>query len=311
MTSTQSLFHNDFVGFKSPKFLIPTHRKGPKGELKMDSFESQSFPSLAELLRPLALHPYDAGVVLGVVDTMAMLAMRKMFTEHSGLQQTARDFLNDGIEQNSITAGIADRIGTDELVAVVGGVIVATYGYPPALDSRTFSLAVAELEANISTKLFQIAWQIVQLDTVEETRLFSAGFTALHPGEVLGRDNALRDVELQATGEPINVSEVTTPCEEPLPEGTVCTICQYEFGAAGAEAEELEEGELSGTGPVKARCEHVFHADCLDQWVNSAMGNSNLCPICRMALCVQRPREPAEPMEGGIMGEVPDSGWDR
>jgi len=280
----------------------------------MDSFESQSFPSLVELLRPLALHPYGAGVVLGVVDAMAMLVMRKIFAEHSGLtdvQQTARDFLNDGIEQSSITAWIADRISTDELVAVVGGVIVATYGYPPALNGRTFSLAVAELEANISTKLFQIAWQIIQLDTVEETRLFSAGFTALHPEEVLGRDNALRDVELQATGEPINVSEVTTPCEEPLPEETVCTICQCELGAAGVETEELEEGELSGTGPVKTCCEHVFHADCLDQWVNSVIGNSNLCPICRMALCVQRPREPAKPMEEAIMGEVPGSGWDR
>lgn len=126
----------------------------------MDSFESQSFPSLIELLRPLALHPYNAGVVLGVVDTMAMLVMRKIFTEHSDLadvQQTARDFLNDGIEQNSITAGIADRISTDELVAVVGGVVMATYGNPPALNGRMFSLAVADLEANISTKLIQIA----------------------------------------------------------------------------------------------------------------------------------------------------------
>ena len=111
-----------------------------------------------------------------------MLVMRKVFTEHSGLadvQQMARDFLNDGIKQNSITAGIADRISTDELVAVVGGVIIATYGNPPALSGRMFSLAVAELEANISTKLFQIAWHIVQLDTVEETRLFSAGFTTV------------------------------------------------------------------------------------------------------------------------------------
>lgn len=224
---------------------------------------------------------------------MAMLVMRKIFTEHSGLadmQRTARDFLNDGIEQNSITAGIADRISTDELVAVVGGVIIATYGNPLALNGRTFSLVVAELEANISTKLFQIAWQIVQLDTVEETRLFSAGFTALHPEEVLGRDSALRDVELQATGEPINVSEVTTPCEEPLPEEAVCAICQCEFRAAGAEAEELEEGELSGSGPVKTLCEHVFHADCLDQWVNSVMGNSDLCPICRIALCTKATR---------------------
>ena len=275
----------------------------------MDSFESQSFPSLVELLRPLALHPYDAGVVLGVVDTMAVLVMRKIFTEHSGLadvQQTARDFLNDGLEQNSITAVIADRISISELVAVVGGVIMATYGNPPAPNGRMFSLTVAELEASISAKLFQIAWQIVQLDTVEETRLFSAGFTALHPEEVLERDNALRDVELQATGEPINVSEVTTPCEAPLPEETVCTICQCELGAAGTEAEELEEGELLGTSPVKTRCEHVFHANCLDQWVNSVMGNSNLCPICRMSLCVQRPREPTEPVEEDTI-EVPDS----
>lgn len=227
-------------------------------------------------------------MVLGVVDTMAVLVMRKIFTEHSDLadvQQTARDFLNDSIERDSITAEIADRISINELVAVVGGVIMAT----------------------ISAKLFQIAWQIVQLDTVEETRLFSAGFTALHPEEVLGRDNALHDVELQATGEPINVSEVTTPCEAPPPEETVCTICQCEFGATGVEAEELEEGELSGTGPVKTRCEHVFHANCLDQWVNSVMGNSNLCPICRMSLCVQRPREPTEPVEEDIIEEVLDS----
>lgn len=276
----------------------------------MDSFETQSFPSLVELLRPLALHPRDAGVVLGVVDTMAVLVMRKIFTEHSGLadvQQTARDFLNDSIERNSVTAWMADRISINELVAVVGGVIMATYGSPPAPNGRMFSLTVAELEVSISAKLFQIAWQIVQLDTVEETRLFSAGFTALHPEEVLGRDNALRDVELQATGEPINVSEVTTPCEAPLPGETVCTICQCEFGATGVEAEELEEGELLGTGPVKTRCEHVFHANCLDQWVNSVMGNSNLCPICRMALYVQRPREPTEPVEEDIIGEVPDS----
>jgi hypothetical protein len=204
------------------------HRKSPKGELKMDSFESQSFPSLVELLRPLALHPYNAGVVLGAVDKMAMLVMRMIFTEHPSLadvQQTARDFLNDGIEQNSITTGIADGISANELVAVVGGVIIATYGNPPALNGRMFSLAVAELEANISTKLFQIAWQIVQLDTVEETRLFSAGFTALHPKEVLRHNNALRDVKLQATGEPINLFKVITSCKAPLPEETVCTIC--------------------------------------------------------------------------------------
>jgi hypothetical protein len=95
------------------------------------------------------------------------------------------------------------------------------------------------------------------------------------------------------------VPEVTTPCEEPPPEETARAIRQYEFGAAGAEAEELGEGEPSGSGPVKTRCEHVFHADCLDQWVNSVMGNSNLCPICRIALCVQRPQEPAKPVEGG------------
>ena len=117
----------------------------------MDLFESQSFPSLVKLLRPLALHPYDAGVVLGVVNTMAVLVMRKIFTEHSDLadmQQTARDFLNDSIEQDSITAEIADRISINELVAVVGGVIMATYSYPPALNGRMFSLTIAELEAS-------------------------------------------------------------------------------------------------------------------------------------------------------------------
>ena len=203
------------------------NRKSLKSKLKIDLFKFQSFLNLVELLRPLALYLYNTKVVLGVVDTMAVLVIHKIFTKYSNLadmQQTARDFLNNSIERDSITAKIADKISINKLVAVVGGVIMATYNNPPALNSRMFSLMIAELKASILAKLFQIAWQIVQLDTVEETWLFLAGFTALHPEEVLKHDNALHNIELQATGEPINVSKVITPCKTPPPEETVCTI---------------------------------------------------------------------------------------
>ncbi|OCL03063.1 hypothetical protein AOQ84DRAFT_228078 [Glonium stellatum] len=277
----------------------------------MNSFENfEAFPSLVQLLQPYASNPYDAGIALGIVDALAIMVIRKLFDGHSSLvdvQQRARDFLDGVVAREIRAADIGDIVNINELVAMVGSEITATYGNPPALNGRTISSTIAELEANVSTRLFQIAWQIVQLDTQDETRLFSAGFTALRFGEIIRDVNVLRDVELQPAGEPIDVRDITTPCEEPLPKDTVCSICQYGFRITEAEAQELEEGELLNKDPAKTCCEHVFHADCLEQWVNSAMSNSNLCPICRTIVCAQRPLELVELVEEAAIGEIPDS----
>lgn len=194
----------------------------------MDLFKSQSFPSLIKLLKLLALYPYNTRVVLGVIDIITVLVIYKIFTKYSSLanvQQTAQEFFNNSIEQNSVIAIIADRISISKLVVVVSGVIVAAYGNPLVPNGHIFSLTVTKLKANILAKLFQIAQQIIQLDMVEEIQLFLIGFTALHPKEVLKRNNMLYNIKLYTTNESINISKVTAPCKTPLLKKTVCTIC--------------------------------------------------------------------------------------
>lgn len=66
------------------------------------------------------------------------------------------------------------------------------------------------------------------------------------------------------------------------PSGTSCSICVTEF-----EGQE----DIGGNPPVLTKCEHFFHRDCLDKWVNeSAMKTSNTCPECRTVLCEPRER---------------------
>lgn len=66
----------------------------------------------------------------------------------------------------------------------------------------------------------------------------------------------------------------------PLP--VTCSICQDEITS-----EQGEQGVV-----VSTPCGHLFHAECLDQWVNeSAMETSNTCPECRTEICEKRERK--------------------
>ena len=53
-----------------------------------------------------------------------------------------------------------------------------------------------------------------------------------------------------------------------------CSICQEDFCGAG------EEGDGVCRAAIKMPCSHVFHEDCLLQWLKE----QNTCPICRMSL---------------------------
>lgn len=52
----------------------------------------------------------------------------------------------------------------------------------------------------------------------------------------------------------------------------------------------LEDGEMARSLP---NCKHSFHADCIDQWLES----NSTCPICRTEA---EPRLVAEPREGAV-----------
>lgn len=53
----------------------------------------------------------------------------------------------------------------------------------------------------------------------------------------------------------------------------------------------LEDGEMARSLP---NCKHTFHADCIDQWLES----NSTCPICRTEA---EPRLVAEPREGVVV----------
>ena len=59
----------------------------------------------------------------------------------------------------------------------------------------------------------------------------------------------------------INSLNTLVVCDE-LPDNT-CSVCLDEF---------KDEDVL-----VKLNCEHIFHKDCLEPWLN----NNRNCPLCR------------------------------
>lgn len=65
-----------------------------------------------------------------------------------------------------------------------------------------------------------------------------------------------------------------------------CEAC----GVCGDPMEQQVATSNANGDIVLARvCRHMFHGGCLDHWVNeSAMANSNRCPVCRAELCQPR-----------------------
>ncbi|KAJ8117428.1 hypothetical protein OPT61_g1366 [Boeremia exigua] len=85
------------------------------------------------------------------------------------------------------------------------------------------------------------------------------------------------DVELEAHGPPINIAQFTVD-KEPA-EDAFCTFCQEQITSAHTD-------DMRCIKPTA--CSDVFHAKCLDSWVNSTSGNSNRCPNCKVQMTVER-----------------------
>ncbi|KAF2655374.1 hypothetical protein K491DRAFT_678941 [Lophiostoma macrostomum CBS 122681] len=87
----------------------------------------------------------------------------------------------------------------------------------------------------------------------------------------------LQDVEVVATGRKIDITKYTKTVSD-VPDDTTCGICL--------------DGKEDGKVFVRPRkCQHLFHKDCLELWVNGTADNSEKCPTCRVPFCSEkRPR---------------------
>ena len=74
-------------------------------------------------------------------------------------------------------------------------------------------------------------------------------------------------------GPRIDVSRHTSPVQD-VPSDRDCSIC----------VKELEESACVSLDV----CNHIFHSECLDTWLNSALYRSNICPDCRTIICERR-----------------------
>ncbi|KAI4675056.1 uncharacterized protein J4E88_007960 [Alternaria novae-zelandiae] len=71
-----------------------------------------------------------------------------------------------------------------------------------------------------------------------------------------------------------------------IPEDQCCTICMEDHvdGTRRSETVKLNS------------CGHLFHYDCIFEWLNGTSSNSNLCPECRIQFSEQRrPVRPVQP----------------
>jgi hypothetical protein len=113
-------------------------------------------------------------------------------------------------------------------------------------------------------------------------------------------------LEYGAVGEPIPLSAFCRPTTT-VPDETNCSICMSEI-----------ETTQVNKPIVVTRCEHIFHQECLNTWVNnSAMETSNTCPACRTQMCEPRQRAHqsvlqdqgfwATDFEGNVLWQGPDA----
>ncbi|KAJ4373047.1 hypothetical protein N0V83_003338 [Neocucurbitaria cava] len=91
------------------------------------------------------------------------------------------------------------------------------------------------------------------------------------------------DVELEAYGSCIDIEDISEAPNQSPSDNTNCSICQYGFGS--------DPEELSPCVQLLV-CQHLFHADCLEVWVNGVHLDTVQCPNCRARLCGARSRRP-------------------
>ncbi|KAJ4355056.1 hypothetical protein N0V95_003274 [Ascochyta clinopodiicola] len=98
----------------------------------------------------------------------------------------------------------------------------------------------------------------------------------------------LDDVEIEAYGARLGLADLILDKQPDADD--ICTICQAGFSLVGS-------AEQRCVGPIG--CLDVFHAECLDDWVNGASKTSNLCPNCQTEITTQqRPRRPKHLVNG-------------
>ncbi|KZM24083.1 uncharacterized protein EKO05_0010266 [Ascochyta rabiei] len=94
----------------------------------------------------------------------------------------------------------------------------------------------------------------------------------------------LDDVEVEAYGARLGLADFALDKQPGADD--ICTICQAVIGLG-------DSAEQRCVGPFG--CLDIFHAECLDDWVNGASKTSNLCPNCQTEITTQqRPHRPKQ-----------------
>lgn len=99
---------------------------------------------------------------------------------------------------------------------------------------------------------------------------------------------ALEDVRFEAVGPRIKANRIAGPAHA-LTDPACCICLENYFTKMG----------LGETGRWKVACGHVFHAHCIERWVNGIEPSSPLCPLCRTPIYWPRERRPIIPSPAG------------
>jgi hypothetical protein len=92
----------------------------------------------------------------------------------------------------------------------------------------------------------------------------------------------LEDVEMEVYGPRIDITQFTVGKE--CDADAFCTWCQETISSTGSDAKRCV---------MPMACSDIFHAECLDEWVNGASQSSNRCPNCKVLMTpMQRTRRP-------------------
>jgi hypothetical protein len=90
------------------------------------------------------------------------------------------------------------------------------------------------------------------------------------------------DVEMEVYGPRVDITQFTVGKE--CDADAFCTWCQEMISSADSDAKRCV---------MPMACSDIFHAECLDEWVNGASQSSNLCPNRKVHMTpMQRTRRP-------------------